>query len=539
MPWLLYRYLLAELLRVFTLCASVLVLVIAFGAAIKPLAGDDLIGPLQTAKYIMLAAVPMLQFALPFSAGFAATLVLHRMTTDNEILAAAVGGISYRRILLPVAGLGLVLLVVMVLLTQWVIPRFWALMDRLITTDVTRMVQASIDKGMPVQIGSVQIHADGLLVQEDPVGTDADTRLVLLRVVAAELDRNQRIVADVAARQAVVDVHRRAGHTYLMLVALDTVLYDGKSGQLVSSPDFRPDRAIVVPSAFEDDPMFMTQGQLLSLRGRPDDFRKVVECKIALAHSLRQADLWGHIQDRIAATGAVELSGGWGGRDHRLVVSADRFERGRFFTRDQRPVEIREFADDRPVRWISAAKVVTRPAVGTTVSNPAIELALEDCEVADLRHGAAINQRAQLTIPDLSPLGFEADDPSTLPYEQLLDRAEGAGRAVRYRAERLAHEVRDLTLEIDSRLARRYALSLTGMLLLLLGATLAMWLRDSLPLVTYIWAFLPSILDMLLISGGDHMVRSDLVVTGFAVMWSGNALLLVITLYVLSRLMRN
>ncbi|MHC5007046.1 MAG: hypothetical protein ACYTGF_06770 [Planctomycetota bacterium] len=60
MPWLLYRYLLGELLRVFALCASVLVLVIAFGAAIKPLAGDDLIGPLQTAKYIMLAAVPML-----------------------------------------------------------------------------------------------------------------------------------------------------------------------------------------------------------------------------------------------------------------------------------------------------------------------------------------------------------------------------------------------------------------------------------------------------------------------------------------------
>ncbi|MHC4181408.1 MAG: hypothetical protein ACYSWU_28245, partial [Planctomycetota bacterium] len=72
MPWLLYRYLLGELLRVFALCAAVLVLVIAFGAAIKPLAGDDLIGPLQTAKYIMLAAVPMLQFALPFAAGFAA-----------------------------------------------------------------------------------------------------------------------------------------------------------------------------------------------------------------------------------------------------------------------------------------------------------------------------------------------------------------------------------------------------------------------------------------------------------------------------------
>ena len=58
MPWLLYRYILRELLKVFALTASVLVLIIAFGAAIKPLAGDDLIGPAQTAKYILLAIDP-------------------------------------------------------------------------------------------------------------------------------------------------------------------------------------------------------------------------------------------------------------------------------------------------------------------------------------------------------------------------------------------------------------------------------------------------------------------------------------------------
>jgi hypothetical protein len=39
----------AELLRVFGLTAAVLVLVVAFGAAIKPLAAEALVGPLQTA----------------------------------------------------------------------------------------------------------------------------------------------------------------------------------------------------------------------------------------------------------------------------------------------------------------------------------------------------------------------------------------------------------------------------------------------------------------------------------------------------------
>jgi lipopolysaccharide export LptBFGC system permease protein LptF len=537
MPWLLYRYLMGELLRVFALSASVLVLVIAFGAAIKPLAGDDLIGPLQTFKYIMLAAVPMLQFALPFSAGFAATMVLHRMTTDNEILAAAVGGISYRRILLPIAGLGLVLLVVMVLLTQWVIPRFWGLMDRLITRDVTRMIQASIDKGVPVEFGNVQIHADRLLVQQDPPDSEAETRMVLFRVVAAELDRAKQIVTEVAARQAVVDVHRRAGQTYLMLALVDTVVYNGKTGQLLDLPSMEPD-PIAVPSTLKDRPMFLTQGQLLRLRRRPDTYTRVVDAKTNLARSLLQVEMWSHLGDRIASAGVVELSGGFGGPDRRLEVHADRFQRGRFFTDDRRPVEIREFEGDRPLRHVAAETVLTRPAVGTTLSNPTIDLVLYDCQVTDLRQ-AAVNVRADLTMPDLSPSGFAGDDPSQLPYEQLLARAQDAEGTSRLRADHLVATVKKMTRSIDGRLLRRYALSLTGLLLLLLGATLAMWLRESLPLVTYIWAFLPAILNVLLISGGDHMVRGGLVAGGFAVMWSGNALLLGMLLYILARLMRN
>lgn len=539
MPWLLYRYLLGEILRVFMLCAFVLVLVIAFGAAIKPLAGDDLIGPLQTAKYIMLAIVPMLQFALPFSAGFAATIVLHRMTTDNEILAAAVGGISYRRILFPVACLGMLLLLFMVLLTQWVIPRFWANMDRLIATDVVRMVQASIAKGMPVQFGNYQIYADRLLVQEDPPDSDAETRLVFFRLVAAELDRSRRIVADVAARQAVVDVYRQGGQTFLMLAAEDAVLFDGKSGQLAYTRRFQPDRAIPVPRAFQDDPMFMTQGQLLDLRRNPDSFSQVVDAKVALAKTLQQIETWKHIAARLARDGKVDLSGTWGGTNDRLVVYADGFVRGRFRTDDRRPVEIQQFDGDRAVRRIRAARAATRPAVGATPSRPTIDLVLGGCEVTDLGREPVVNQRGALTVPDLLPAGYTGRDLSTLPHEEMLARAAGLLPRPHRHAEWLSHVVMKLKLEIDSRLQRRYALSLTSLLLLLLGATLAMWLRNSLPLVTYIWAFLPSVLDILLISGGDHMIRHGLVFGGTAVMWSGNALLAVILLGVLARLMRN
>ena len=171
MPWLLIRSMLVELLKVFAISATVLVMVTAFGAAIKPLADEDLIGPLQTAKYILLAIVPMLQFAIPFAAAFATTMVFHRMTGDNEILAAAASGISYRRILGPTLLLGCVLLTVMVILTQWVIPRFWGLMDRNLAADVTRVVMASIEKGVPFRIDRFQIYADrGRIIENPDVG---------------------------------------------------------------------------------------------------------------------------------------------------------------------------------------------------------------------------------------------------------------------------------------------------------------------------------------------------------------------------------
>ena len=83
MPWILWRHMTAELLRVLLLTTTVIVVVVAFGAAIKPLA-DSSLGSGSVVKYVALAMIPMLQFALPFSAGFAATLVLHRFAVDNE-----------------------------------------------------------------------------------------------------------------------------------------------------------------------------------------------------------------------------------------------------------------------------------------------------------------------------------------------------------------------------------------------------------------------------------------------------------------------
>ncbi|MCI0437354.1 MAG: LptF/LptG family permease, partial [Gemmatimonadetes bacterium] len=282
MPLLLSRYILLELLRVFALTAVVLVTVIAFGASIKPLAHDHLLSAAQTMKYILLAIVPMAQFALPFAAGFAATLVMHRLTADNEILAASVSGLSYPRILAPVLALAAALALVMVVLTQSIIPRFWGLMKQTIALDVTRLLESSIERGAPLQIGTNQIYADRLMRQADPGDTGADARLHLLGFAWAELDKDGRIRAEVTASHGVVDVYHRGQETVLMPRLQDPVYFDSVTGELAAAPVFEPLHPIRVPAPFEDDPQFMTRGELLRLRANPDAMSDVAAARVRL-----------------------------------------------------------------------------------------------------------------------------------------------------------------------------------------------------------------------------------------------------------------
>ncbi|MEY4821930.1 MAG: hypothetical protein RLY72_1582, partial [Planctomycetota bacterium] len=146
MPPILFRHIVADLVRIKLLTATVLVSVIAFGAAIRPIM-QNLLGAEDLLQFVTLASVPMLQFALPFAGAFAGTIVYARLAADNEILAMSSAGLCYRRILMPAIGLGLLLFVAMAILLDAGVPRFWTSMQRLITRDVTRLFVGAVERG--------------------------------------------------------------------------------------------------------------------------------------------------------------------------------------------------------------------------------------------------------------------------------------------------------------------------------------------------------------------------------------------------------
>ncbi len=526
MPPLLSRYLLGELLRVFSLTLVVLVTVIAFGAAIKPMIDDRLMTAGMAGKYVLLATIPMLEFALPFAAGFAATLTLHRFTTDNEILAASVSGISYARILAPVAALGLVLLLVMVVLTQWVVPRFWDLMRLTIATDITMLFERAIERGEAFEAGRLQIYADGIAVQKDPPDSGADTRIVLRRGAAAELDQTGRIVTDVAFHQAVADLYRSRGRTLINLVMRDTVAYNSRTQQLIEAPQVRPDRPFEVEHALEDDPLLMTRGELLALRRDPDAFSRVRRARDELAEALRDDAVWVTIDEALRSRGAFRLTRE-GPDAVAFVVEAAGFERDAFVPAEGAALRVIEYRGPEPVRRYRPAAVTLQRSGSWMLAPPSLDLMLSACEVEDVRSGA-VNRRGELPVAGLRPPDAGRDEYGGWPSARLLQHAQGLPQrsaAAQQKLDRLRKEIDDLDLQITRRFSIRYAMCATAPLLLLLGAALSIWLRQSLPLVIYFWAFLPSIGNLILISGGDQIMPQSLLL-GQAVLWSGNVSLL-------------
>ncbi len=550
---LLDRMIVRELLRSGVLTTGVLVTVIAFGAAIKPLSGDDLFTVGQVATYITLAMVPMLQFALPFAAGFAGTMSLHRMAGDNEIIAAAASGISHRRIIAPILGLGLALSVVMVGLTQFAIPVFWGLLERTVARDVTVLFERTIGSGEPFVMGDLQVWADRIVREpEEDLPEGADARLRLYEVAVADLAADGRVATDVTASQVAIDVYRRPGETILSLRMGEAVAFRPSDGMLAWME--RPEAGMIrIPSNLRDSPKRMTLPELLALRSQPDEHIRVRGFRRELAEAIRLEDAAASIAARLERSGAVEFTSRTAGT---YRVENARRSGMRLVPRTGSAIIVRqsEGGTDRRIFEAAFARVREDPGTGLgtvtsglTMGEPQrpddlrLRLELEDVAWYDADDSANRNLRESVPLEALRLPGFDDRELLEASATDLAARLDAGDypEAVQARRTRLTEYTDHLRREIDARMTSRFATSATAVLLLLLGATLAMWRRGDSPLQIYLYAFLPSVLDLILISSGEHLVRDGAVLGGMAVMWSGNAILLGLVGLAFLKLSRN
>ena len=545
MPRLLWRYTCVELLKVMSLTTLALVVVIAFGATIKPLVQNQ-IDPLDVGKYAFLASVPMLQFAIPFAAGFAATIVMHRMVNDNEVLVMSASGVPYRKVFAPPIFLGILLTILMLLLVNFVIPRFWGLLQEMVTRDVTRIFTTSIERGEAISIEGTQLYADEVLVSEEQPETGADQRLILLGVAAVEEEKSGAPRSEFTARYATVDVYHTPEDALLKLALVDATIYRPEDGSLIFVPRAVP-QVVRLKKDMASGPKTKNLLELLRLRIDNDDFRYIAKEREALQQQLALTDLWGCLSAQYRETGGLDFDSNQG--INRVTVSGLVFDGGRIS--GEPLLKLTQYEDDEPVRRATASEASISIPSRSYMDRPTFQLLVSESEAFDMRGPVELRARwperlRALELRDCGPVDrseFSSDQLVTAATQPLLGAVAGPSAAIeeelRRLAGRLSTEVRNLNLEITARILHRIGQSVTAFLLLMLGAVLAVLLRQALPLTIYALAFIPAVVDILLLSGGEQMVKYGSVSSGAVLMFSGNILMVIIISLAWYRLSRN
>ncbi|MGQ0626747.1 MAG: LptF/LptG family permease [Phycisphaerales bacterium] len=569
LPITFWRHLLAELWRLLLLTAAVVVAITSFAFTVRFLA-DGQIGPVLAVRVMVYMLVPMLQYALPFAAGFAATLAYHRAAGDRELTACYAGGISHRRVLAPALATGLVLAVAVVLLTDQVMPRLLRAVQELVSKDVTQLLVGSIRRGESVRLGaegqeSKQIYADDVQVLGPDEKTGAYMSLLLTGVLAVDFDKTGAVRAETSSRAAYVWLYRVSGgargsaggaggadgETFTSVVLTPRDVVGRTPGGLIEGDP--PTWVYHLPSGIKDDPKFFTWSELEETKARPERINWLDRERRGLAIALGNERARGLIGARLAKGGTISLSRpddaatGTTGRTVTLSgAGLGELVKDRGWTilpAPNKAVEVTTMLAGGQKR-VQRANRAYLAFGGSTEEGPragTISIVLERVSAAmvgtsesDERDPALprAGEIARYQIDGLT-LGGDASEPwETLlraSTDDLLQAASGSGGEPAVAAASLRRAVVLLRQEIVSKQHERVAFGAACAVMVLCGAVTAMRLSAALPLTVYLWSFWPSIACILTISTGQRQAHLH-GAPGLALLWGGVVAMLIYTL---------
>ncbi len=531
---ILIRHVAMEIAKVLLLTTAVMVIVVAFGAVIRPLA-QNLLGPIGVVKYVALATVPMLQFALPFAGGFAATIVTHRMVGDNEFLAMSVSGMSYRAIFRPHLVLGVVLGLVMLVLVNAIIPPFWTMMKSVITQDAAAVFVATIRDGKAFNAGRMMIYADQAQLMEAPEGV-AD-RVGMRGVVAVEFGAGGQPDTEFVAESAVIDLYRvndRAGQSRLLMKAAmqNVSVVRLQDGTVAFVPEANPD-AVEVDSASERSPNMATLFELIDMMRDPDVAVDARQWRDDLTRQLRSARALAAIDKQLRRGMAIPFDDDRTGRRYDLRAAG--IQAGNAVGAPGGSVTIDEVQDGRLVRRGrgTRASIALAPLERTDDPGNAVRftIRLEGASVEGVSGSwpemlDGVRPGLTLAAPPATAESIRRDAELA---EQSVATLGPLATSIGTSLNAWTKERQTVGWEAAGHAWMRVAQAACAPLLLVMGALLAMHLRSGTPLATYAVAFVPAIIDILLINTGQHSMRDGAIFSGWVVMWSGNAVLVAIS----------
>ncbi len=537
-PKTLLLHTLADLAKLLALSSTVLVLVIAMGAAIKPLS-DGLLEATDAAVYISLALIPMLAYVLPFAAGFASTLVYHRLGTSNEALAQYAGGVSHRNVLLPAFVIGIGLMLSLGTLNEFIIPRFLREMRHMITIDFARLLSQEVSRGKALRLDDWLIFADRAERIQPSPGSGVREQVVFSRFAAIKIGPSGVPEQEAAATTATMWLYPPGefpgdapGATDKDASVVVLEMQGVSASDTTGVGGFRDSSTAVfsIPNVFRDNPKFLTYSELRNLRNNPDRMNNIDSRRRDLALSMQEEATRNAVRDQLsrgqlrlidergrtvvlhaipkvweASTGRLEVSPPEGKQNIELFHARDG---------DKGSVELHSIASQGEVR-IQLSQDLTHRRV--TIS---IDLRiLRTRESSSQASFAGVPERSQFHAGPLRLADEAIDSLASMPSARLLGEAE-RNPAFLDRASGLRGQIDRLLKEAMSKQHERWAMAVSCFVVTLTGAITALLLSQRMPLTTYLWTFVPGLVSWVTIAGGQQMTEQA-GERGLILMWSG------------------
>jgi lipopolysaccharide export LptBFGC system permease protein LptF len=544
-PWTIWRYVLGDLWKQILLITLVLTTIIAFGFSVKFLAEGKL-GPMLTLKFIALAFVPMLQYSLPFAAAFGATLVYHRMSHDNELSASYAGGLSHRVLIVPAALTGAMLAVVLLVLTQMVIPRFLRTMQRMVTQDASAFITATIEQGRPLMFENWAMLADTVRSLGPHEGSGAYERLLLTGVVFVELNDEGDVIregsaasgrvfffagddpaaVESATRGAVFGEDRGTGLTLVRVELEQSNVRE--PGAMDSSIDRAP-LTMPIRDVINDDPKFLTFSELRAVPRNPDAMSMIDQ---------RRRDLAVHLAERLATQRLLSLA-----REQKPIVLSDAADRritvlasGMRWDNDEacwtlQPakgkgvievrVEGREGAAPGATPTVLEARRATlKPDIGPDRASRALSYTLSLSE--GTREGGADQAFTRLVpIDNPEPALLRKTSAELLTQSKsMTDVSPGDNASLANPTRDLRQRITRLIREVVSKQHERVAMAASCLVMVFTGAVTAMRMGGAIPLAVYLWSFFPALVSVITIAMGQQLTHHQ-GYAGLIVLWGG------------------
>jgi len=563
MLWTLWRAILFEFWRMLLISTSVVVAAIAFAATVKPLADGSLTVD-QAFRFLGYAIPPMLAYALPFAAGFSATMTYNRMVTENELTAVFASGVSHKQILFPMLLSGVLLSGSLVMLNNRIIPHFLQRMEEMVTRDFAKILVNSLSQGQSAMVGDTEIHADRVEEVTPEPGSLIEQQFLLGGVVMVEANEDGTIRIDGTAARAWIlllpawalspeDRARIADDTSMAVVMKFVDLTINEQGDAVAWESVTSP-AIPIPRVFKDDPKYMTAKQMKRLESEPDLMNFVDRRRVALGRTIASTQTLAQLTQKVESGQPIELISG-PNQTITLLAGSIQNQGGNWILSPLESAGTIEIeiatqgnASHSSTERLSAQTATINPKASGSVdpfdaqSSPnklALDLSLTNITIL----GNAQTPQNQIAQTQYTSLSIENDplpELLTKPSAQMLEAASIYRHpdSIKHSAQiadlsnQLEFEIADLGREVLSKTHERWAFSASAFIMVLAGGVTAMRLRYSQPLMIYLWSFFPALTTILFISGGQQAVHKSGSVA-LPLLWSG---ILLITLYTLNAL---